>query len=375
MLQKRYWHIFSILVLAALIMSACGGAAPVNEPAAEEPAAEEPTAEEPAAEEEPAEEEAMAEMPTELRVAALLSSTSDNPWDQSFLLSFERVKESAPHGVTVQDLDFTEGVWGDEAEVVLREYAATGQYDIVWANSAYSDQIKNLKDEFPEVLWVVAGSGNEALGDNVYWVFLHIHEVAYLMGRLAGGLTESNVIGLIAGFETDDTLDNFNGFIDGAKAVNPDISVKVSFIESWYDPAKAAEAANAQIAAGADQIYQNSYGLEPCIENDIFCYTTYTDNNFLAPEHVLTSALAYWDPHLNYVIDEWWAFKTEGVAYDAPMDKVWFSMADGTGDIAPMHGLEEQVPEEVLADVDQAREDILSGALEVELKVEPVESD
>jgi basic membrane protein A len=188
-------------------------------------------------------------------------------------------------------------------------------------------------------------------------------------------LTESDVIGLIAGFETDDTLDNFNGFIDGAKSVNPNIQVKVSFIESWYDPAKAAEAANAQIAVGADQIYMNSYGFEPCKEADIYCYSTYTDTNYLSPENVLTSALAYWDPHINYVIDEWWAYATEGVAYDAPMEKVWFSMADGTGDLAPLHGLEAQVPAEVLADVEQARENILNGSLEVELKVEPIVSD
>lgn len=359
MLANRKWQLFSILLLLMLVLTACGAA-----PAAEEPVAEEP-----------AEEEPMAEEPTELRMAALLSSTADNPWDQSFLLSFERVQEAAPHGLTIPDLDFTEGVWGDEAEVVLREYAATGQYDIIWAHSAYTDQIRNLKDEFPEILWVVAGSGNEAVGDNVYWVFLHIHEVAYLMGRYAGGLTESNVIGLIAGFETDDTLDNFNGFVDGAQAVNPDVSVKVSYIESWYDPAKAAEAANAQIAAGADQIYMNSHGFEPCEQDGVLCYATYVDLNFLSPDNVLTSALAYWDPHIMYAIDEWWTHETEGVAYDAPMEAVWFSMAEGTGDIAPLHGLEAQLPEEVIADVEQAKADILSGDLAVELNVEPIVSD
>jgi basic membrane protein A len=370
MFQKRLLYITGILVLCALLVSACGSAAQTSEPMEEEVVAEEPEAEEPEAEE-----EIMAEKPTELRVAALLSSTADNPWDESFLMSFQEVQEAAPYGLTISDIDFSEGVWGDEAGVVLREYASTGEYDIIWAHSAYSDQVKVLKDEYPEIVWVVAGSGNEPIGDNAYWIFLHVHEVTYLMGRYAGGLTESNVIGLVAGFETDDTLDTFNGFVDGAKSVNPDITTKVSYIESWYDPAKGAEAARAQIAAGADQIYTQSYGFEACVEADIFCYSTYTDNNYLATENILVSALSYWNPHINYIIDEWWNHETDGMPYDAPMEAVWFNMAEGTGDLSSLHGLDEGLPAEVIADVEQAREDILNGTLQVELKVEPISSD
>lgn len=372
MVKKRKWQALYILVLVAMVLSACGSGEPALEPVDEAPAVEETEPEEVVVEES---EEDEVEVPTELRMAALLSSTADNPWDESFLLSYQRVQEAAPYGLTIHDIDFTEGVWGDEAEVVLREYASSGKYNIIWAHSAYSDQVRALKDEFPEIVWVVSGSGNEPIGDNAYWVFLHIHEVTYLMGRYAGALTKSDVIGLIAGFETDDTLDTFNGFVDGARSVNPNITAKVSYIESWYDPAKGAEAARAQIAAGADQIYTQSYGFEACVEADIYCYTTYTDHNVLAPEHILTSALAYWDPHINYIIGEWWQHETEGMPYDAPMEAVWFNMAEGTGDLSSLHGLEDEIPAEVLADVEQAREDILNGNLVVELKVEPIVSD
>ena len=360
MYHKLLWRGLSLLTLFAMVLTACGGTAPVTVAPTAEPTQEATTV---AVTEEPVK---------ELKVAALLSSGPDNPWDKSFLLSFERVQTAAPHGLVIADLDFSEGVWGDDAEVVLREYAASGKYDIIWAHSAYSDQVKNLKDEYPEILWVVTGSGNEGLGGNAYWLFLHLHEVAYLMGRMAGGLTTSNVIGNIAGYATDDTNDVLNGFVDGARAVNPDVKVKVSFIESWYDPAKAAEAATAQIAAGADQLYMNSYGFEPCAAAGIYCYGTYEDVNYLSPTSVLTSAVAYWEPHINYAIDEWWKHETEGTAYNASMDPVWFSMAEGTGDLAPFHGLDAQVPAEVIADVMQAREDILSGNLVVELKLGPV---
>jgi maltose-binding protein MalE len=58
-MTKKLWSLFSVMLIAALLLAACGGGnAPANEPAAEEPAAEEPAAEEPAAEE-PMEEEPM----------------------------------------------------------------------------------------------------------------------------------------------------------------------------------------------------------------------------------------------------------------------------------------------------------------------------
>lgn len=367
MYHKRLWHALSLVILFAMVLTACGGTVPVTVAPTAEPIKEAtivpPTVAAPTA-----------ESPTELRVAALLSSGPDNPWDKSFLLSFQNVQQAAPHGLVIADLAYSDGVWGDDAEVVLREYAASGNYDIIWAHSAYSDQVKNLKDEFPDIMWVVTGSGNEGMGGNAYWLFLHLHEVAYLMGRLAGGLTQTNVIGNIAGYATDDTNDVMNGFVDGAKAVNPDIKVKVSFIESWYDPAKAAEAATAQIAAGADQLYMNSFGYEPCTAAGIYCYGTYEDLNYLAPTSILTSAIAYWEPHINYAIDEWWKHETEGTPYNAPMDPVWFSMAQGTGDLAPFHGLDAQVPPEVIADVMQARQDILDGKLIIELKLVPVET-
>jgi basic membrane lipoprotein Med (substrate-binding protein (PBP1-ABC) superfamily) len=380
MASKNLMKYISIIILATIILTACTTPVATTAPAVIEPttapAVIEPTTPpvvEPTAVPTIAPTTApVVEAPKELRVAALLSSTADNPWDKSFMLSFERVQKAAPHGLVIQNLDYSDGVWGDEAEVVLREYAASGKYDIIWGNSAYSDQIKNLKDEFPEILWVIAGSGNEGLGGNVYYVFMHLHEVAYLMGRLAGALTESNIIGNIAGFPTDDANDVINGYAEGAKAVNPNIQVKVTFIESWYDPAKAADAAAAQIATGADQLYMNSFGFEPCVEAKVYCYATYEDLNYLAPSAVLTSALAYWDPHINYVIDEWWKHKTEGTPYNGTIEPVWFSMAQGTGDLAPFHDLESKIPEAVKADVMQAREDILSGKLVVPLNLNPI---
>ena len=60
--MRKIFALLSLLIVASMVLAACGGAAPAEEPqapAVEEPAAEEPAAEEPAAEEPAAEEPAM----------------------------------------------------------------------------------------------------------------------------------------------------------------------------------------------------------------------------------------------------------------------------------------------------------------------------
>ena len=78
---------------------------------------------------------------------------------------------------------------------------------------------------------------------------------------LAGGLTKSNVIGVVGGYPVPEVNRIANAFIAGAQAVNPDVEVKVSFINSWFDPATAKEAALAQIGAGADVLYAERFGV------------------------------------------------------------------------------------------------------------------
>lgn len=353
-----------VLVLVSMVLGACASTPPTAV-ATEPPAV---ATEAPVVATEPP---AAANAPTELHMAAILTVGLDNAWDRTFLESYKRVQAEKPHGLTLADLDYTEGVWGDEAENVLRAYAESGKYDIIWAHSTYSDQVKNLKDEFPEIAWVVVGSGNEGLGGNVYWVYKRIHEPSYMMGILAGCTTKTNVIGAVGTFAYDDVNDEINAFFEGARSVNPEIKQKVSFVESWYDPAKAYEAAKAQVAAGIDHMFMIAESFEPCAEDNIYCYGPYADYNFASPEHVLTSPLAYWDPDIKWVIDGWWEHKTTGAAYNAPADKHWFSMRDGASGLADFHGLDAGISPECMDKFNQAKQDFMDGKLEIALNIEP----
>ncbi len=361
MFNKRSWQFVSVFVIIMMMLTACG--AKSTPTAAVVPPTEVATP------------TAAVVAPTELNVASILSVGLESSWDSTFYDAFKRIQSESPHGVKINDLVYTEGVSGDEAATVMRQYAESGKYDIIFAQAAFTDQVKPLAEEFPKILWVVSGSGNELLGGNVYNIYMRIHEPSYLEGIIAGMMTKTNVIGVLGLYPADDVNDDANAFIAGAKSVNPNVKAKVTFIETWYDPAKATEATNALIAAGADHILQGGEVYQVCADAHIYCYARYADSNFMAPTAVLTSALGYWDPSIKYIIDQWYQYKTTGVAYNAPKEKIWFTMAEGAGDIAPFHDLDSQVPQTVKDKVAEVKQQILDGTFVVPLNESTPTSD
>ncbi|MFO1121457.1 MAG: BMP family ABC transporter substrate-binding protein [Hyphomicrobiales bacterium] len=316
---------------------------------------------------------ALADNPTKLKIAGILSAGKESPWETSFVNSMNRVIAAKPHGLDVE-VDYTENVY-DNAEQVFRTYAETGEYDILFGDTAYADAIEKLKDEFPDIMFVMSGSGNRGLGGNAYWVFVHAHEPAYVMGEMAGKLTKSNVVGAVSTYPAEDTNDQLNAFFAGAKAVNPDVKQKVTYIQSWYDPTKANEATSAQIAAGADMIYQMSGTFEVCEQKEIGCFGNYVDMSSFAPKSVVASAIVNWDPQIDWVIDQWWTAKTTGAKFDAPKDPKWFSWKEGSGDVVIGSGWASKLPAEVKKIVDESTAAIKSGAKAVELKLDEVKSE
>ena len=76
-----------------------------------------------------------------------------------------------------------------------------------------------------------------------------------------------------------------------------------------------------------------------------------------------------------YLIDQWKAKKESGKPYDAPMEPVWFGMAQGGLDIAPYHAWDDKIPAEVKKKVADARAAILDGSLKVPLEMQEPKSD
>lgn len=303
-------------------------------------------------------------------MALVVASVVEEPWYSSMLAAMDRAAAASPYGLTISH-EYFENISYADGERVIRDLAVSGKYGVIVAHSTYSDAIAAVKDEFPDTLFAFSGAGNEPTGGNGYWIDMVLHEPAYVAGVAAGLLSETNSIGAVAAFPFGNVTGPVNAFFDGALSVNPDIETNVTYIESWFDPARAREAAEALITAGADSLYSAStFGTFDAIgEGDrAFGVGDFTDQEALNPGAVITSTIALWDPSLNALIDAWWEHNANGVPFDGPQEPLVFLMNGGGGDIAPFN--EALVSEDIRAQAMEARDQIISGELVVVLDEE-----
>jgi len=154
-----------------------------------------------------------------------------------------------------------------------------------------------------------------------------------------------------------------NAFIAGAKAQNPDVTVMVSFINSWFDPAAAKEAALAMIDNGADVLYAERFGvIDAAAENGLFAFGNMSDQNELAPEYVVSSAVWNMDPTVNYLIKQ-----VSAGTFTAQDLKDFSMMGKGGASLAPFHGTESKIPAELLEAVKAKEAEIMSGMFRVDV--------
>ena len=353
---------------------------PAEEPDATEPA-EEPDATEPADEPEAPEPDddvtavTMPDMPSQIDVAMILLGTKEEGWYATMIDSINRVGEANEYDLEI-NLDLIEEIAYADGERVIRNLAQSGEYEIILAHSTYVDAVQAVQDDFPDILFAYSGSGNDdhVGGTNAYWLDVFIHEPAYLAGIVAGSMTQTNKISAVAAFPFPNVNGPVNAFIDGARSVNPDIEVAgVAYIESWFDPATAAEAASAQIAAGSDMIYAERFGpFAPAEEaGNVWTFGHFTDQLDLSST-VLTSAVAHWDAAFTDALDAWYAYTTAGTPYDAPGERIVYqSMTQGGSALGRLNS--DVIPEEVANAVSAAEISILNGELEIPLVTDKVE--
>jgi basic membrane protein A and related proteins len=362
-------RILSILLVLGLLLAACAPAAPAEEapaaeepaaevpaaeePAAEEPAAEEPAAEEPAAEEPAAEEPAAADEPVAKVAFVYWTPIADGGWTYAHDLGRLYLEEQIPGVETA----YVESVQASaDTERVLRQFAREG-YDIVFTTGFdYMDPTIKVAEEFPDTYFANCSGYKTAPNSDTY--FVGVEEARYLSGMVAGRMTESNIIGYVAAFPIPEVVRGINGFALGVKAVNPDAKVQVVWSNSWYDPGIEREAAESLLAAGADVLAQHqdsTAAIEAAKEAGAYGIGYDADMGWVDPDTVITSAIFIWGPYyvhkVQQIIDGKWE-----------LEQYYGHISDGLTDISP-YGT--KVPQEVQDEVDVAREQIISGELEI----------
>ena len=357
-MKKRLFATLGVVLALSLVAAACGDDEPAATPAPTPAPTQAPVATAPP-------------MPTQLDVAMILLGVKEEPWYSTLIDAVNRAADARPHGLSLT-LEVIENIAYADGERVIRDLAQSGTYEMIIAHSTYSDAVAAVGPEFPDILFAFSGSGNDPVGGNGYWIDVFIHEPAYLAGIMAGMMTETNQISAVAAFPFPNVNAPLNAFIEGAKSVNPEVSAEVTYIESWFDPAKAKDSAVAQIAAGSDMVYAERFGpFEAAVEAEgVFAFGHFSDQLAIAPDLVLTSPIALWDPAFNTLVEEWWLHVTEDKPYNAPMQRIMFLMRDGGSDLGT---ISDALPADVQAAVDAARASILGGDLLIALNPGPIE--
>jgi basic membrane lipoprotein Med (substrate-binding protein (PBP1-ABC) superfamily) len=175
-------------------------------------------------------------------------------------------------------------------------------------------------------------------------------------------------------YPASDVNDSLNSFFDGAASVKGEIVKKVAFINSWYDPAAANEAAAAQIAAGAEHIDMYAETFDACAEGEVYCYGAYNDYSEYYPTTALASFVVKWDSAIQWAMEEWVKAQA-GEEFDAPESPTFTLSSDGSCDVKLSDTLIDTIPAEALEAFNQTRDAILDGSLQVEFSDVLPESD
>jgi len=302
------------------------------------------------------------------KMAAVFQTAIEEPWDGAIHKACLEVKEKMGADLVYE---FAESVGASDFERVLREYAERGFHLIIGdAFLAGEDPSRRVAKEYPEVAFAF---GSEfPLQEPNYSVFDNwIHEPSYLCGLIAGRLTESNKLGIVAGIPIAEVNRLVQAFKLGALSVNPEVKVSVAYIGSWFDPPKTKEAAIAQIETGVDLIFAERFGVfEAARENNILAFGNMIDQNELAPDVVITGPVWNMVPTVEYCIDA--VKKGEWKAQDL---RLYSMMGMGGASLAPFHSFTTKLPPELINEVREVEADIRSGKFVVPIIEEELKSD
>ena len=243
---------------------------------------------------------------------------------------------------------------GPDAERALRQMAQSGHQLIFTTSFGYMNPTLKVAKQFPNVKFEHAtGYKRDA---NVSTYSSRFYEGRHVIGLIAGRMTKTNTIGYIGSFPIPEVVRGINAAYLAAKSVNPDVKFKIVWVNTWFDPGKEADAANALIEQGADVIMQHTdspAAMTIAEEKGIYAFGQASDMKQFGPNARLSS-----------IIDHWAPYYVERVG--AMLDGTWESTDTWGGIASGMVGIGEfsdKIPADVAAEAMAAKEAIAAGTL------------
>jgi basic membrane protein A and related proteins len=318
------------LAVSALVLSACGGT----------------TGEE---------DSGSAPADDTISVFGAFATPLEEPWDGAIHAALTAVAEDGK--ISYEHVD--DLATADEMERALRDVIATQDPDVIVGDAfAAEEAVREVAAEFPETAFVF-GSGGKEQAPNFSVFDNWLQDPAYLAGMLAGGLTKTGTIGVVGAMPIPEVNRIVNAFITGAQESNPAARVTVSFINSFFDPATAKQAAEAAIAGGADVLFAERDGVIPAAEeNGLPVFGMMVDQQDQAPEHVVSSLVWNMQPTIEAVVEA-----VGDGSYEASNLAEYSFMINGGSSLAPINtDTAFPIPADLIATVEERQAAIMDGS-------------
>ena len=213
---------------------------------------------------------------------------------------------------------------GPDAERVIQQLAASGHKLIFTTSFGFGNPTVKVAKRNPGVMFEHATGYKR--GKNVATYMARFYEGRYVAGVIAGKLSKSGVIGYVASFPIPEVVRGINSFMQGARSVNPKMSIKVVWVNSWYDPGKEGDAAKALIDQGADIITQHTDSpapLQVAETRGVKGFGQASDMIAFAPKAQLSAIVDNWDGYYvaraKAVMDGKWSSSDTWGGFDAGM--------------------------------------------------------
>ena len=243
---------------------------------------------------------------------------------------------------------------GADSERVFRDLAAQGNTLIFGTTFGYMEPMLKVAKDFPAVNFQHATGYKTAVNMGVYDA--HTYEGAYLAGVVAGKMTKSGKLGVVASIPIPEVIRNINAFTLGAQSSNPAISTRVVWINKWFDPGKEREGALALIGQGVDVLIQNTDSpatLQAAEEKGVYAFGWDSDMSKVGPKAHLASAAIDWAPYYTKVV-------TEALAGPVKSADSWWGVKEGA---IVMASINPALPADVRTLLDQKTAAIRDGTL------------
>ena len=243
-----------------------------------------------------------------------------------------------------------------DAERVIRDMAGQGNKLIFGTTFGYMEPMLKVAADNPEVKFEHATGYKTAPNMRTY--DSRTYEGAYMAGVIAGRMTKSNTLGVVASIPIPEVIRNINSFTLGAQSTNPNIKTKVVWVNEWFNPPKETEAATALINGGADILFQNtdsSAVLQTAEKMGKRGFGWDSDMTAYGPKAHLGSAIINWAPY--YI-------KAVGEALDGKLatGHTWWGVKEGAIDLV---SLAADVPEDAKAKLEEVRSGLKAGTYNI----------